>query len=86
MMSNCNCNFNRNYNSMNNMSNYNRPVFPSNYLYGHAYTPNQVMNKIFDPETGLRNGTMFPELVSPYYPGQSMDFINSLRSGGRQNG
>ena len=69
-------------NSCNN--NYN--VFPTNYLYGHAYTPNQVMNKTFAPEIGLRNGTIFPELVSPYSPGQSMDFIEFLKREGGQNG
>lgn len=88
---NCNTNsFNRtnslscDYSFMNNNSNNCIPnnVFPSNYLYGHAYTPNQIMNKTFDPETGLQNGTIFPELVSPYFPGQSIEFINYLRSGG----
>ena len=58
------------------------PVFPENYLYGHAYTPNQTMKNIFVPEIGLNNGTIFPELVSPYSPGQSMDFINYLKEGG----
>ncbi len=62
-----------------------RSAFPDNYLYGHAYTPNQTMNKTFTPEVGLKNGTIFPELVSPYYPGQSMDFINYLRKGGNEN-
>ena len=57
-------------------------VFPANYLYGHSYTPNQCMNKTFTPEIGLENGTIFPELVSPYSPGQSIDFIEYLRNGG----
>ena len=57
-------------------------VFPTNYLYGHCYTPNQCMNKTFTPEIGLENGTIFPELVSPYSPGQSIDFIEYLRNGG----
>ena len=61
-------------------------VFPDNYLYGYAYTPVQTMNETFNPQIGLQKGTIFPELVSPYCPGQSMDFINSLRSGGCQNG
>lgn len=61
-------------------------TFPSNYLYGHAYTPVQTLNETFNPQLGLQNGTIFPELVSSYYPGQSMDFINSLRNGGCQNG
>ena len=57
-------------------------VFPANYLYGHSYTPNQCMNKTFTPEIGLEHGTIFPELVSPYSPGQSIDFIEYLRNGG----
>ena len=30
--------------------------------------------------TGLKNGTIFPELVSPYEPCQSMQFINYLKN------
>ena len=60
----------------------NNAVFPENYLYGHAYTPNQCMGTTFTPEIGLQNGTIFPELVSPYSPGQSIDFIEYLRNGG----
>lgn len=94
---NCNCNSRRTCcrrNMMNNNScvyanicnnTNNRSAFPDNYLYGHAYTPNQTMNKTFTPEVGLEHGTIFPELVSPYYPGQSMDFINYLRNGGNAN-
>lgn len=59
--------------------------FPENYLYGHAYTPVQTLNNTFTPEVGLENGTIFPELVSPYYPGQSIEFINYLKNGGMQN-
>lgn len=58
----------------------NEAGFPENYMLAHAYTPNQVMNKTFTPEMALRNGTLFPELVSPYYPGQSMDFIEYLKN------
>ena len=61
------------------------PVFPDNYLYGHAYTPNQIMNNTYTPRIGLQNGSIFPELVMPYSPGQSMDFINFLRNGGMCN-
>lgn len=56
--------------------------FPTNYLYGHAYTPNQIIGKTYIPEIGLQNGSIFPELVSSYSPGQSIDFINYLRTGG----
>ena len=94
-MCSCNCNrscpnsnTNSNTNSINFYSDANGSLgmncspFPLNYLYGHAYTPNQIMNKTYEPAVGLRNGTIFPELVSPYCPGQSIDFINYLRNGG----
>lgn len=64
----------------------NTRVFPENYLYGHAYTPIQTLNNTYIPEVGLQNGSIFPELVSPYSPGQSIDFIEFLRCGGRENG
>lgn len=89
MQNSCNCGCNNSNTNGCNSSIYanicnssNNKPFPSNYLYGHAYTPNQIMNKTFTPEVGLENGTIFPELVSPYYPGQSIDFINYLRNGG----
>lgn len=78
----CNCNSNESYMDSYSFSNMNCSPFPRNYLYGHAYTPNQIMDRTFEPAVGLRNGTMFPELVSPYFPGQSIDFINFLRNGG----
>ncbi len=90
-MCNCNCNRscpNSNSNSINIFPDTNETLgmncspFPVNYLYGHAYTPIQIMNRTYEPAVGLKNGTIFPELVSPYYPGQSIDFINYLRNGG----
>ena len=60
--------------------------FPNNYLYGYAYTPNQTIKETFCPRDGLRNGSMFPELVSPYYPGQSIDFIEYLKTTDRNGG
>lgn len=71
---------------MNSNNNNNSNSFPNNYLYGHAYTPNQTLGNTFDPQTGLDHGSMFPELVSPYYPGQSMEFIEYLKSTGRNGG
>ncbi len=54
---------------------------PNCYMFGHAYVPNQVYNgNSFNPEQGLQNGTMFPELVSPYMPLDSMKVINALRT------
>ena len=78
---NSNCCY-MNANTNNNCSN----PFPDNFLYGHAYTPTQNLRDTFDPQTGLDNGSMFPELVSPYYPGQSMDFIEYLKTTGRNGG
>ena len=72
----CGCNRYANETSSNNSA------FPENYLYGNAYTPNFCMGKTYTPECGLSNGTIFPELVSPYSPGQSIDFIEYLRNGG----
>ena len=81
-----NYNDNHSHCYINNNENNNSNAFPSNYLYGHAYTPNQTLNELFDPQTGLDNGSMYPELVSPYYPGQSMEFIEYLKSTGRNGG
>lgn len=60
----------------------NRNLFPTNVMYGHAYVPNQLMKKTFYPEDALRCGTIFPELVSPYVPGQSMKVIEFLKDRG----
>ena len=61
-------------------------VFPENYMYGYAYTPNQMLNKTFTPHCALKNGTIFPELVSPYEPDDSIRFIEYLKQGGCRNG
>lgn len=55
-------------------------VFPSNPMLAQSYVPIQYMNKTFIPEAGLRMGTIFPELVSPYYPGQSMEEDEYIRA------
>ena len=47
-------------------------LFPSNPMFGESYVPVQRMNKTFTPDVGLKMGTIFPELVSPYMPCQSM--------------
>ena len=54
-------------------------VFPTNPMLGQSYVPIQYMNKTFTPMCGLKNGTLFPELVNTYYPGQSMMDIDYLR-------
>jgi hypothetical protein len=61
----CGCGFDDEYND----------VFPTNPMLGQSYVPMQYMNKTFKPSVGLKMGTIFPELVSPYMPGQSMEEI-----------
>lgn len=46
--------------------------FPENPMLGQSYVPWQIMDQTFKPCVGLKMGTIFPELVSPYMPGQSM--------------
>jgi len=57
-------------------------LFPNKVMYGHAYVPNQRLKKVFLPKEGLEKGTMFPELVSMYNPGQSREVIEYLKSRG----
>lgn len=57
----CECGFEEEYN-----------VFPENPMLGQSYVPIQFMDKTFKPCVGLKMGTIFPELVSPYVPCQSM--------------
>lgn len=54
--------------------------FPTNPMYGQSYVPIQQMNKIFNPETGLKMGTIYPELVSPYSPCQSIREIEFIKN------
>ena len=54
-------------------------IFPLNPMLGQSYVPIQRMNNTFTPCCGLKNGTIFPELVSPYYPCQSIEDIEYLR-------
>ena len=54
-------------------------MFPSNPMYGQSYVPIQVMGRTFKPEVGLKHGTIFPELVSPYCPNQSIEEIEFIR-------
>lgn len=65
--SNCKCGFDDN------------SPFPDNYMYGQSYVPLQRMTTTFKSDVGLRMGTIFPELVSPYAPGQSLEEDNFLR-------
>ena len=64
----CECGFDEEY-----------KLFPSNTMFGQSYVPWQTMDKTFTPCVGLKMGTIFPELVSPYMPGQSMEEIEYIR-------
>lgn len=75
-MNSCECGFDEEYD-----------VFPSNPMLAQSYVPIQYMDKTFKPCVGLKLGTIFPELVSPYSPCQDMremEFIranNSIKEG-----
>lgn len=47
-------------------------IFPENPMLAQSYVPYQYMDKTFKPCVGLKMGTIFPELVSPYMPCQDM--------------
>lgn len=55
-------------------------VFPDSPMFGQSYVPIQRMNKVFTPEVGLKMGTIFPELVSPYMPCQSIREIEFVKN------
>ena len=67
-MDDCDCGFDEDMN-----------VFPDNPMLGQSYVPVQYMDRTFKPCPGLKMGTIFPELVSPYVFGQSMEEIQYLR-------
>ena len=67
---NCNCGFDDDEEAN---------VFPENPMLAQSYVPIQYMNETFKPCIGLDNGTLFPELISPYCPGDSMKDIEFLR-------
>lgn len=55
-------------------------VFPTNPMFGQSYVPWQTMDKTFKPCVGLKMGTIFPELVSPYVPCQSIEEIEYIKA------
>lgn len=55
-------------------------VFPSNPMLAQSYVPWQTMDKTFVPAIGLKMGTIFPELVSPYMPCDSMRLIEHIEN------
>lgn len=58
-------------------------IFPNNPMLAQSYVPIQYMNTTFNPYCGLKNGTIFPELATTYYPGQSMIDLDYLRMSSR---
>lgn len=58
--------------------------FPENPMYGQSYVPIQYLDKVFDETTALKKGTLFPELVSPYVPGQSMREIAYIKNANKK--
>lgn len=75
-VSNCPCNYSNNECNACECGFDEESVFPENPLLAQSYVPFQVMNETFTPDVGLKMGTIFPELVSPYCPNQSVEFIN----------
>ena len=43
-----------------------------------SYVPWQTMGETFTPEVALKMGTIFPDLVSPYSPGESLEIMEYL--------
>ena len=54
--------------------------FPENPVLAQSYVPVQTMDRTFIPCVGLKMGTIYPELVSPYTPGQSLAEIEYLKA------
>ena len=48
-------------------------------FFQQSYVPIQYMDRTFKPNVGLKMGTIFPELVSPYFPCQSMEEIQFIK-------
>lgn len=55
-------------------------VFPENPMLAQSYVPIQFLDKTFTPCVGLKMGTIFPELVSPYSPCQSIEEIAFIKA------
>ena len=58
----------------------NMPVFPEDPTLAQSYVPIQYLDKTFKPCVGLKMGTIFPELVSPYKPCQSIEEIEFIKA------
>lgn len=60
--------------------------FPKNTMFGHCYVMDQKLSRLYDSEEGLKKGTIFPELFSPYSPGDSLREIEYLKNYYRTGG
>lgn len=76
---NCPCSMNFNENCNCGFDDDEMDVFPENPMLAQSYVPWQYMDETFKPCVGLDYGTIFPELVSPYNPGDSMRQIEFLK-------
>lgn len=54
--------------------------FPENPVLAQSYVPIQYLERTFKPCVGLKMGTIFPELVSPYKPCQSIEEIEFIKA------
>lgn len=54
------------------------PMMPNDPRLANSYVPYQYLDDVFEPCEALEHGTAFPELVSPYAPGQSQCLIRYL--------
>lgn len=76
-------NINMNYNNNNSCDcgfEHEDSAFPENPVLAQSYVPIQKLNKSFVPCVGLKMGTIFPELVSPYVPYQSIEEIAFIKA------
>jgi len=63
-----------------------RAKFPENPMYGQSYVPIQYLDKVYEEAIALKKGTLFPELVSNYTPGQSMREIAYIKNANKKEG
>lgn len=55
-------------------------TFPKNPVLGQSYVPIQQLEETFTPSDGLNHGSLFPELVKPYFPGQSIEEFSFIKA------
>lgn len=55
-------------------------VFPEDPMLAQSYVPIQTLGKTFIPSVGLKMGTIYPELVMPYKPCQSLEDIAFIKA------